>query len=66
MHEDGGVYAYDILVQAHHRLPPVILDIVLELHAQLTIVVHGPQAVVNLAGREDKAVFLAVGYQNLE
>ena len=66
MHEDGGIYAYYILVQANHCLPPVVLDIVLELHAQLAIVIHGSEAIINLAGREDKPIFLAVGYQNLE
>ena len=66
MHEDGGVDAHDVLVQAGHRFPPVILDVVLELDAHLAVIVHGGEAVINLAGGENEAVLLAVGYQHFE
>ena len=60
VHEDGGVDAHDVLVQQHHALPPVLLDVVLQFHAVLTVVIHSAQSVVNLAAGEDEAVFLAV------
>ena len=41
VHEDGAVQTHDILVHLHHSLPPILLDIVLQLHAQLTVVIHG-------------------------
>ena len=66
VHEDGRVYSDNILVQANHRLPPVILDIVLEFHAKLAVIINRSETVVDLAGRENKAVLFAVGNQNLE
>ena len=41
VHEDGRVDAHDVLVEQHHALPPILLDVVLQLHAVLTIVVNG-------------------------
>ena len=66
VHEDGRVDAHDVLVQAGHRLPPVILDVVLELDTHLAVIIHGGEAVVDFAGGENEAVLLAVGYQHLE
>ena len=60
MHEDGAVDADDVLVEQSHGLPPILLDIVLQLHTVLTVVVNGTESVVDVAGREHKTVFLAV------
>ena len=40
VHEDSGINTHDILVQQRHRVPPVLLDVVLQFHAVLTIVIH--------------------------
>ena len=66
VHEDGAVYAHNVLVHLHHGLPPCLLDVVLEFGAQLAVVVHGGKAVVDFAAREDESVFFGVGYHFLE
>ena len=66
VHEDRGVDAHDVFVELDHRIPPVALDVVLQLDAVLTVVVDGAQTVVDLARREDEAVLLAVGHEFLE
>ena len=66
MHENGGVDAHDVLMQLDHRIPPVALDIVLQLHAVLPVVIDGGQTVVDLARRKHEPVLLAVGDQLLE
>ena len=66
VHEDGRVDADDLLVQAHHGGPPVLADVVLELHPVWTVVVGGTEAVVDLAAGEHEAVFLGVSDQGLE
>ena len=48
VHEDGGIDAHDVLVQQHHALPPVLLDVVLQFHTVLTIVIHGPESVIDI------------------
>jgi hypothetical protein len=58
MHEDRRVDAHDI-VAAHHRLPPVLLDVALELHAERTVVPHRARAAVDLGRLEDEAAPLA-------
>lgn len=47
MHEDCGVDADDVVVEHRHRLPPIALDIVFQLHAVLTVVVDGGETVVD-------------------
>ena len=49
VHEDGSVDAHDVLVQQHHRLPPVLLDVVFQLHAVLSVVVDSAEPVVYIA-----------------
>ena len=66
MHEDGGVYAHDILVQTRHGVPPVFLYVVLEFDAHLAVVVNRRQAVVDFAARENEAVLFAMRNQYLE
>ena len=49
LHEYCGVYTDNILVEARHGVPPVLLDIVLELHAQLAVVIDGRKSVIDFA-----------------
>ena len=48
MHKDGAVNAHDVLIEAGHCLPPVVLDVVFELYAHLAIVIYSGQTVINL------------------
>ena len=48
VHEDSGIYAHDVLVQEGHRVPPITLDVVLQFHTILAVVVHRRQTVINL------------------
>ena len=66
MHENGGIDAHNVLIEARHGLPPVVLDVVLELDAHLAVIINGGQTVVNLAGREYETILLAMGYQHLK
>ena len=66
VHEYGGVYAHDVVVEQHHALPPILLDVVLKLHAHLAVVVDGGQAVVDVAAGEHESVLLAVRHDFLE
>ena len=66
VHEDGGIQPHDIVVQLHHALPPILLDVVLQLHAVLSVVIYGAQSIVNLAAGEHETVLLAVGHYLLE
>ena len=56
--EDGRVDAHDVLVQQRHGLPPILFDIVFQLHTELTVVVNGAETVVDFTGREHKTVLL--------
>jgi len=66
VHEDRGVDADDVLVQFDHRIPPIALDVVLQFHAVLSVIVYGTEPVVYLARREYESVLLAMGDQFLE
>ena len=61
MHEDAGVEADDLVVLPHHRRPPGVAEVVLQLHAQRTVVVDRLHAAVDLGGLEDEAAALAQG-----
>ena len=41
MHKNRRIDTHDIFIQLHHRLPPVVAEILLQLSAHLTIIVHG-------------------------
>ena len=49
LHEDCGVYAHDVLVETRHRIPPVLLDVVLQFDSELAVVVYGRKTVIYLA-----------------
>ena len=48
MHEDRGVQSLDVVPGAHHRVPPPILEILLQLDAERTVVPDGAGAAVDL------------------
>ena len=66
MHEYAGVYTHNILVQLDHGIPPILLDVALELASHLSVIVNRTQSVINLARRENESIFLGVGNQILE
>ena len=66
MHEYGGVYTHDILIETCHGFPPISFDVVFELYTHLAVVVNGCKAIVNLAGREYETILLAMGYKHFE
>ena len=66
MHEYAGVDTHDVTVEPGHRIPPVLLYVVLELHAHLAIIINCSKTVINLTGREYEAIFLAMCDKHLE
>ena len=66
VHEDGAVDAHDVVVKQHHALPPVLLDIILQFYAILSVIIYSTEAIVNFAAREYEAVLFAVGHDFLE
>ena len=60
VHEDGRVDAHHILMQQGHAVPPVFLDIVLQLHTVLSVVIDCAQPVVNLRRGEYETILLTV------
>ena len=65
MHEDRRVEALDVIARAHHRVPPAILEVLLELDAERAVVPHRPGAAVDLGGLEDEAAPLAERHELL-
>src|SRR5262245_30175503 len=57
--DHAGVNADDVLALGDDRPPPLPLDVVLDLHAERTIVPGGPEAAVDLAGRKHDPAPLA-------
>src|SRR5207247_1003350 len=55
MHEDRAIEADDVPAELHHRTPPGILHVPLELHAQRTEIPGRARSAVDLARREDEA-----------
>ena len=54
-----GVEADDVVAQLHHRPPPRVLHVAQHQHAEGPVVVGGPEAAVDLGGREHEAAPLA-------
>ena len=61
VHEDGGVLPHVVGVLLDKFLPPGLLDVVLQLHAQGAVVPGVGQAAVDLAAGEDDAAVFAEG-----
>ena len=53
--DDRRVERDDVLPLAHHRLEPAGLDVLLQQHAVVAVVVGGAEAAVDLRGGEDEA-----------
>jgi len=66
VHEDGRIQPDDILIEQHHRVPPVLPDIVLQFNAILAIIINRGQSVIDLAGGKYISVLLAMCNQFLE
>ena len=66
MHEDSTVDAHDVLVKQHHRLPPVLLYIVLQFHTILPIIIDCSQSIVYIAAGEHETIFFTMTYNFLE
>ena len=62
VHEDGGVEADVVLALLHELLEPCLLHVVLELHAEGTVVPGVCKPAVDLAARVYKAAVLAQRY----
>src|SRR5436305_12922887 len=50
--DDRRVERHDVVALLEHRLPPLALDVVLEQHAVVAVVVAGSEPTVVLAGGE--------------
>ena len=66
VHQDGGVEALDVVALAHHRIPPALLDVVLQLDAERAVVPDGAGASVDLGGLEDEAPALGEADEGVE
>ena len=66
VHKDGRVDAHDVLVQQHHAFPPILLNVVFQFNAVLSVVVNGSQPIVNVAAGEHEPIFFAVRNYFLE
>ena len=66
VHKNGRVDAHDVLVQQHHAFPPILLNVVFQFNAVLSVVVNGSQSIVNVAAGEHEPIFFAVRNYFLE
>lgn len=57
--DHGGVETDDVLTPGDHRLPPLALDVLLELDTERAVVPGSPGAAVDLTARENEATALA-------
>ncbi len=62
IHQNGTVHADDVVPLVHHRPPPVVLEIALQLRAERAVVPAAVQSAVDLAGLKDEAAPLAEAY----
>ena len=47
MHKNCRINTYNIIMKKHHTLPPILLDIVLQLYTVLTIIINGCQSIID-------------------
>ena len=66
VHEDGRVEAHHVVVLPHHRVPPPLPHVPLELDAQRAVVVDGPQPAVDLGRREQEPAAFGEGDERVE
>ena len=58
--------AHYVLVQQHHALPPILLYVVLQLYAVLSVVIYCTKSVIDVAAGEYEPILFAMGYDFLE
>ena len=61
VHQDRRVEGHHVVALLDHRPPPLGLDVVLQQHAVVAVVVGGGEPAVDLRGLEDEAAPLAQG-----
>lgn len=67
VHEDGGINTDDVVVEQHHRVPPVFLDVVLQFYAVWSVIVDGCEAIgIDFRTGKHEAIFLAMAYNLLK
>jgi hypothetical protein len=64
--DDRRVEAHHVVALGDHEAPPLLLDVLLQLHAERAVVPRGAGAAVDLTGREDEAAALAEGDDGVE
>src|SRR5258708_6845596 len=55
VHQNGGVEAFDVVTLVHHRPPPALFDVLLELDTERPVVPHGAKPAVDLGGLKHEA-----------
>src|SRR2546423_10526407 len=48
IHQDCGIQSFDVVSRAHHRVPPPILEILLDLDTEWSIIPHRAGAAIDL------------------
>ena len=64
--DDRGVQADDVVALDDHRLPPLPLDVVLQLHTERAVVPRRPGASVDLTARVHEASALAEAHDGVD
>ena len=64
--DDRGVDADHVVALAHHRLPPLSLDVLFQLDAERAVVPRRTLAAVDLRTRKDKSPALTQGNDRID
>jgi hypothetical protein len=59
MHQDRRIQALDVVSRVNHRMPPQVLDVSLERHAERPVIPDRAKAAVNLGGLKHEPAALA-------
>ncbi len=66
VHKDRGIQPNHIIMEANHRVPPILFDIVLELHPHRAVIVNSRQAIIYFTRWKYESVFLTMRYYFLK
>src|SRR6476661_145498 len=66
VHKNCSIYTHNILVHLHHALPPMVLDILFQFAAPLSIIIYSSKSIINFRGRKNEAIFFTMGYDCLK
>src|SRR5690606_2535370 len=55
MHQNGSIEALDVVVPIDHVMPPALLYVALQLHAERAVVVRGAESSIDFRGRKDES-----------